>query len=90
MLHVLANFRKEYMYLLSSKCKVNTILLSFFDDKEGEICPAFPAGCRKGRVRINKDGCPVCDSKGIFSEQYVYDLFQYQIISRSVYIFLNL
>lgn len=46
-------------------------LTMFFHDKEGEICPAFPAGCRKGRVRIDKDGCPVCDSKGIFSEQYV-------------------
>lgn len=63
---------------------MNTISLSFFYNKEGEICPAFPAGCRKGRVRIDKDGCPVCDSKGIFSEQYVYDLCQYQIFSGSV------
>lgn len=63
---------------------------SFFYDKEGEICPAFPAGCRKGRVRIDKDGCPVCDSKGILSEQYVNDLFQYPRITGSVYIFFNL
>lgn len=40
-------------------------LIFFFDDKEDEICPVFPAGCRKGRVRIDKDGCPVCDSKGM-------------------------
>lgn len=64
-------------------------LFIFFYDKEGEICPAFPAGCRKGRVRIDQDGCPVCDSKGIFSEQCVHDLCQYQIFSGSVYIFLN-
>lgn len=72
MLHVPANFRKEYKYFTSTKCKVNIQShFLFFDDKEGEICPAFPAGCRKGLVRIDKDGCPVCDSKGIFSEQYV-------------------
>ena len=27
----------------------------------------FPAGCRKGSVRINKDGCPVCVSEGMLS-----------------------
>lgn len=65
-------------------------LIFFFDDKEDEICPVFPAGCRKGRVRIDKDGCPVCDSKGMLSEKYIKYLFQYQITSGSVYNFLNL
>lgn len=85
MLHVPANFRKEYKYFTSTKCKVNIQShFLFFDDKEGEICPAFPAGCRKERVSIDKDGCPVCDLKGILSEQYVNDLFQYPIITGSV------
>lgn len=52
-----------YFFIFEVQSKYNLIL--FFDNKEDEICPAFPAGCRKGRVRIDKDGCPVCASKGI-------------------------